>query len=237
MIHPIGTNHRLHMRIAISLSLIYAIGVANASEFQYLSESCEVALALSAAPQHLQKDASVYVLQKGGYVLVSQGSNPFTCLVQRNHPTSLLPVCFDQEGAASIVRTILDTAGLVLSGATDTEINKAIVNGLESGKYSAPRGSSLSYMLSAFNRMYDEDSQALIELGPHSMIFTNHTRESILFDRDSYELHNVLPSISGMGPFNYFVVRAENATDSDRIETRCGNQIDFALMKQPSSAR
>lgn len=215
------------LRLVFILQLL-AASTASGAVFPILDEECEAALALSAAPKHLQNEASIYVLGKQGYSMFRDGTNPYTCIVQRNHPTSLLPVCFDIEGTGTIVQTILGTSALVLNGKTDTEINAAIIEGFERGEYSEPLLSSVSYMLSDFNWMYDESSEKLNKLGPHSMIFANAaTRESILFDAESYRHHNVLPAISGMGPFKYFVIRAEIATENVEIEKQCGSSLNY----------
>lgn len=225
-----SVDQGISVRLVVYATIATLCGAiaANATEFPLLDQVCERALALSAAPAHLQDDASVYVLKDDGYTLINTGGNPYTCIVQRNHPTSLLPVCFDKEGTDTIVKTIIGTADLVLEGKTDTEINAAIVAGLQTAKYSEPVSSSISYMLSDFNWMYDENAKELNNIGPHSMIFAQDaSRESIHFNADSYRFHNVLPLIAGMGPFSYFVVRAENPTDSTSIEKHCGDSLSF----------
>ena len=68
---------------------------------------CESEMALSAAPEHLRADASVFVLEKDGYVLKSVGAKGITCIVNRDHPRVLKPVCFDEAGSDSIVPMIL----------------------------------------------------------------------------------------------------------------------------------
>jgi hypothetical protein len=57
---------------------------------QYLmTQEAEVALARSAAPESVAKDADVLVLDRHGYQTASQGSNGFVCLVQRSWSAGL----------------------------------------------------------------------------------------------------------------------------------------------------
>ena len=76
-------------RLALSLAglALAATGFAQSDNKPELPELIdrekEIEMALSAAPEHLRKDAAVYVLQRGGYVKAREGSNGFTCLVER----------------------------------------------------------------------------------------------------------------------------------------------------------
>ena len=58
---------------------------------ELLSRKKEVALALSAAPEHLRRGAAVYALEQNGFVKVRDGSNGFTCIVNRDHPLNQKP--------------------------------------------------------------------------------------------------------------------------------------------------
>ena len=46
----------------------------------FLLQEQEIELALSAAPEHLRSDATVYVFGKKGYEKVRSGKNGFTCI-------------------------------------------------------------------------------------------------------------------------------------------------------------
>ena len=59
---------------------------------QLLPREKEIALALSAAPEHLRKGAGVYVLERSGFVKVRDSANGFTCIVNRDHPLNQKPV-------------------------------------------------------------------------------------------------------------------------------------------------
>lgn len=214
--------------VATAITALLASGsVAEAGEFPFLSRHCESALALSAAPANISMSAAVYVLTEDGYELVRDGENDFSCIVARNHPESLLPICYDKEGSETIMQTVIGTADLIVSGATDVELDEAISGGFESGEYSRPESTSLSYMLSAFNYGYREESGRMVNMRPHSMISTEHTRDSIDFDAEMHAYHDVLPTISPMGPYRFFIIRAENPADSSDVMAHCEGQLGF----------
>jgi hypothetical protein len=54
----------------------------------------EEALARSAATPGISDHADVWVLADEGFRLQVRGSNGWTCLVERDHPESLAPICF-----------------------------------------------------------------------------------------------------------------------------------------------
>ena len=99
---------------------------ANAVSAQPLPELLprekEIALALSAAPEHLRNDAGVYVLERNGFVKVRESKNGFTCIVNRDHPLNQKPVCFDAEGTATILPKILRVGELLMQGKSMSEI-------------------------------------------------------------------------------------------------------------------
>ncbi len=66
-----------------------------------LSRAEKVKLAKGAAPPEIADKATVYVLDTGGYVKVQDGTNGFSCFVDRQMPLNMEPTCFDAEGSAT----------------------------------------------------------------------------------------------------------------------------------------
>src|SRR5579862_1867891 len=65
--------------------LLFAAMVHAAPIDQYLmGRSAEIALARSAAPDSLSRDAGVLVLGPHGYVMATKGTNGYVCLVERS---------------------------------------------------------------------------------------------------------------------------------------------------------
>src|SRR5579864_1714454 len=62
----------------------------------------QIDLALSAAPPEVSRNAAVYILGKQGYEKVRDGSNGFTCAIDREYVNTIEPECFDAEGTATI---------------------------------------------------------------------------------------------------------------------------------------
>lgn len=72
----------------------------------------EIALACSAAPASVSRNARVLLFADTAFVVGASGSNGVTCIVNRSWPASLEPHCFDSEATATILpmelrRTIL----------------------------------------------------------------------------------------------------------------------------------
>jgi hypothetical protein len=72
-----------------------------------LSREEKIKLAEGAAPPEVSSKATVYVLDSTGYVKVRDGSNGFSCFVDREAPVNLEPTCFDTEGTATTLLTRL----------------------------------------------------------------------------------------------------------------------------------
>src|SRR5271155_689557 len=66
-----------------------------------LPREARIALAESAAPPEVSGKATVYLLERAGYVKVRDGSNGFSCFVDRQTPWNSEPTCFDAEGSAT----------------------------------------------------------------------------------------------------------------------------------------
>ena len=58
--------------------------MAPLNEYLMADRDAEIALAKSAAPPELAKDATVVVLKKDGYATAVEGKNGFTCIVERS---------------------------------------------------------------------------------------------------------------------------------------------------------
>ena len=112
-----------------------------------LARDLEIRLAVDALPMHLRDKAGVWVLSDTGYVKVKDASNPFTCIVSRRGG-NFYPVCFDEEGAHTILPAFMDDAALRLKGASDEDTERQIAEGFASGKYRPPSKPGIAYMLS-----------------------------------------------------------------------------------------
>ena len=131
----------------------------------------EVALARSAAPADVSREATVMVLTERGFELAEQGSNGVTCVVNRSQPESLEPHCFDAEGSATVLPIELRRTELLREGRTNEEIDREIGQGLLSGRYRLPRRPAMSYMMSSGQVLFNEQGKRVGRWHPHLMIF------------------------------------------------------------------
>lgn len=128
---------------------------------QYLMDSdAEIALARSAAPPSVAKDASVMVLGRDGYKTVVEGKNGFVCNVDRSwmdqfenspefwNPKRRGPVCYNPQAARTLLPILLARTKLALAGKSKTEMKEGMVAVVEKGELPALEPSSMAYMLS-----------------------------------------------------------------------------------------
>ena len=131
----------------------------------------EIALARSAAPPEVTRDATVMVFTDRGFEVADSGGNGVTCVVNRSQPESLEPHCFDAEGSATVLPIELRRTELLRDGKSLAEIDREIGDGLLSGKYRLPRRPAVSYMMSSGQVLFDDDGRRAGRWQPHIMIF------------------------------------------------------------------
>lgn len=150
-----------------------------------MEEDREIALALSAAPPHVSHDATVLVLRRGGYAKVREGTNGFTCMVDRQMVQALEPICHNPESSQTIMELFLRRAELREQGLSREEINRMIDAAYARGELRLPKKLAFAYMLSAGQDIYTDDGRHLAQYRPHIMIWTPFlTREEIGGRRD-----------------------------------------------------
>lgn len=114
-------------------------------------EAVESELALSAAPAHLRDGATVYVYGAKGFNKVRDGSNGFTCLLNRDGflygGTAFKPTCWDPEGASSYVPAMLRVGVLLAMGKIADEVRADIGQGFRAGTFHRPTRTGIAYML------------------------------------------------------------------------------------------
>jgi len=118
------------MRIALLAILVLGsseVTVAQAEKprpvFDFsLPREERIKLAESAAPPAISGSATIYVLERSGYEKVREGTNGFTCLVDRQTPLNQEPTCFDAEGSATTLATRLFVEEMRGRGKSEEEI-------------------------------------------------------------------------------------------------------------------
>jgi hypothetical protein len=128
---------------------------------QYLmaDRAAEIALARSAAPPAVSGGADILVLGRRGYETAVKGGNGFVCLVQRAwfaglddkefwNPKVRAPICFNAQGARSVLPAFLQRTGWVLAGADRAEMEKRTRAEAAAKTIPIPEAGVITYMMS-----------------------------------------------------------------------------------------
>jgi hypothetical protein len=204
-----------HLGAAAVLVILFAVpGRAQRpapADHPMLPRDLEIELALNAAPPHLRDGASVLVLDTGGYVKAREGTNAFTCIVSRRGG-DVFPVCWDAEGAKSLLPIDLDAAKARLAGRTNAEIEKTVADGFKDGRYRAPSKTGIAYMLSPLRYRIDEQGHAVrSNPNPHVMFYGPY-----LTDADIGGVRGSVVFMNKVGPDGMIIVPV-GAAERDAI--------------------
>jgi hypothetical protein len=178
----------------------------------------QIGLALSAAPTEVSSKATVYVLGLKGYEKAREGTNGFSCLIERSFKgttqTSSAPACFDAVGSGSIMVAYLRREELRAEGKSEAEIKDDIAKGYEDGRFKVP-GPGFLYMMSNENFVYNNVSGKSGFVAPHLMFYApNKTANDVGYDSVSPTMVPYLTG-SGIGPESLLVVAAEKPSQGD----------------------
>ena len=136
-----------------------------------------IKLAESAAPPEISGKATVYVLEHTGYERVRDGTNGFSCFVDRQNPLNLEPTCFDAEGSATTLLTRLYAEEQRAKGKSEEQIKSEIEAGYKNGKFRAPQKPGIVYMLSEQGYLLVPGTNRLVQLPPHLMFYAPYATD------------------------------------------------------------
>jgi hypothetical protein len=136
-----------------------------------------IQLAESAAPTEVSSKATVYLLERSGYVKVREGSNGFSCFVDRQTPWNSEPTCFDAEGSATTLPTRILVEDERAKGKSEDEIKKEIDDGYKSGKFKAPSKPGIVYMLSNSVFLLNAANNTIVHAPPHLMFYAPYATD------------------------------------------------------------
>jgi hypothetical protein len=106
-----------------------------------LPEAEEIALAVSAAPDEVSAKADVWVLRGGEFVKAREGTNGCACMLARDlHDGSRYPICFDQEGARTLLYREMMETSLRAKGLSEDQVRAAVKQATERGELKRRRG-------------------------------------------------------------------------------------------------
>jgi hypothetical protein len=150
---------------------------------QYLmaDQNAEIAMARSAAPQAISRDAEVLILGRSGYVTAVKGKNGFVCVVERSwmspfdapefwNPKLRGPICFNPPAARTILPITIKRTELVLAGLSKAQIAAGIKVFVKKDLPALEPG-AMCYMMSAQGYLADEGGHWV----PHLMFYVPQT--------------------------------------------------------------
>ncbi len=149
---------------------------------QYLMEdrSSEIALARSAAPESISRDAEVLVLGRHGYETAIQGKNGFVCIVERSwtapiddpnfwNPKLRGPICLNAPATRSYLPRTIKKTDLILAGRTKAQMVETIEAAIDKKELPAMEPGAMCYMLSKQGYLSDQAGH----WHPHLMFFVS----------------------------------------------------------------
>jgi hypothetical protein len=137
----------------------------------------KIKLAESAAPAEVSSKATVYVLDSAGYAKVRDGSNGFTCFVDRQALVNLEPTCFDAEGSATTFLARIFVEEQRAKGKSEDQIKTALDEGYRTGTFQAPRKPGIVYMLSDLGYLLIPAAGKVVHLPPHLMFYAPYATD------------------------------------------------------------
>jgi len=131
---------------------------------QYLmtDRNAEIALARSAAPEAISRDATILVLGRHGYETAVEGKNGFVCAVERGwmgpfngedaanfwNPKLRGPLCFNPPAARSVLPLTYKRTEMILAGKSKAQVIDALKAAYEKKELPPLEPGAMSYMMS-----------------------------------------------------------------------------------------
>jgi len=158
------------------------LGMAPLDQYLIADRNAEIALARSAAPESISRDAEVLVLGRHGYETAVKGKNGFVCVVERGwmspfdgdfavnfwNPKIRGPVCFNSPAARSILPMTYKRTEMVLAGQSKAQIVDGIKTFMKQELPPLEPG-AMSYMMSKDQYLNDGNHHNWIA---HLMFYT-----------------------------------------------------------------
>jgi len=132
--------------------------MAPTAQYMMADQAAEIALARSAAPDSISRDATVLVLRPKGYETAVQGKNGFVCYVGRGwaaaadpdywNPKVRVPMCLNAPAARSYFLRVARITELGLRGQALGTLNDAIAAAVAKKELPPMEAGAMCYMMS-----------------------------------------------------------------------------------------
>lgn len=152
--------------------------MAPIAQYMAADQDAEIALARSAAPPALSRDATILVLGQHGYETAVKGTNGFTCVVERSwmspfkspefwNPKMRGPVCLNAAAARSVLPYTIKRTEMVFAGVSKEQMMVRVKQTMASKEIPALEAGAMSYMLSKQGNLGDSTGH----WHPHLMFY------------------------------------------------------------------
>ena len=140
-----------------------------------MDRDAEIALARTAAPPSISRDAEILVLGQKNFELAVRGKNGFVCVVGRAfagplnnpefwNPKNRSPICYNPAAARSLWPYAAKQTGMALAGASKAQIIDAVRTAVAKKELGAPESGSMAYMMSKDAYLTDRGGHNLAHL-------------------------------------------------------------------------
>jgi hypothetical protein len=177
------------------------------------SRAEEIRLAKTAAPAEISKNAKIWVLDNGHYVVAEQGTSGIACMIGRSLPNTFEPACGDATADSTIMAIYRFRIEQRLAGKAQDETNAEVTKGLASGRFRLPQHPSLIYMESASQLLPDPSGKQRSQFYPHVMVYYPNMKSDAMGIVDSNNLN--IPGVLDEGtPMAALIVIVRDWTES-----------------------
>jgi len=198
---------------------------------QYLMEqTAEIALARSAAPDAISRDASILVLSRHGYETAVQGKNGWVCRVGRAwgaifdwpefwSPKIRAAECLNPAAARSILPFASKQTELLLAGHSKVEVIAAIKAAIDKKELPPIEPGAVSYMMAKSSYLTDSGDHNM----PHIMFYApikdaavwgaNVPNSPVMGVSYWYLSDQSYPQLGSFPPITVFLVGADKWSD------------------------
>jgi hypothetical protein len=182
---------------ARSIALFVTLGVASRAiaqdattpypnmapiERYLMDRTAEIALARSAAPESISRDAEILVFARHGYETAVKGTNGFVCIVERSwtapiddpgfwNPKGRAPICLNAAAARTYLPRTVKKTDLILAGRTKAQMVEAVSAAVDKKELPPMELGAMCYMLSKQGYLGDPVGH----WHPHLMFFVSQT--------------------------------------------------------------
>lgn len=184
--HSVGSLTRVLLFVSLAITRQAAAqdgsaypAIAPIDKYLMHDRDAEIALARSAAPAAISRDAAILVLGRRGFETAIEGKNGFVCMVDRGwtgpfdwpefwNPKIRAAGCLNPQAARSIVPIARLRASMVMAGRSTTEIMSALKLAYQNQQLPSLESGAMAYMMSQSAYLTDQGEHN----GPHLMFYT-----------------------------------------------------------------